>query len=199
MTYKEDAIVALYEADDTPLTSSELYERVPNGPADMSTVTKHLHDDGFADRKGEGKRGDPYRYELTGKGEAAAKDLVGDDPDGDTGLSALGFGDDKADDEATRDPHEKRIADVENRLSSVEDAIGDADRVVAFDDTVFVETVLMVASSSHGSASKRRHVLSTLLGVEDADDKGLITRALEQASKPTDDTAEDPSNDTADE
>lgn len=225
MTYKEDATVALYEADDTPLTANEVGKRMPASPTDTSTVMKGLYDDGFVDREGSGNPGDPYRYELTGKGEAAARDLAnGDEVPEDAGLNALfddePVDDDDEDDEPPRDPTEERIADVEryvdgveSRLSSVEDAVGSnnvaredvkhrlreledavdgGDHVVTFDDKEFVETVLMVAQSDYGGSTKKRHVISTLLGVEDAEEKGLLSRALSAAAKTsTDDMAED--------
>lgn len=99
-TYKEDAIVGLFEADDDTLTSAEVGNHMPAAPTDPSTVMKRLHDDGYVDREGDGVRGDPYRYTLTGKGEAAAKDLIDDvDVDEDTGLDALFDAEDDFDDD----------------------------------------------------------------------------------------------------
>lgn len=238
MTYKNDATKELHEADDTPLTAAQVGKRMPAAPSDPTTVMKGLYDDGYVDRVGEGKRGDPYRYELTAKGEAAANDLLNgdDDPPEDAGLGAL-FDSEAPDDpdeddvddpnpgtnpdtKPPRDPVEERFADVERyvdgveaRLSEVEDAVGsnnvaredikhrlrqiedrfeDADRVVAFDtDKEFVECVLMVAQSDHGGASKKRAVISSLLGIEDRESKGLLSRVFEKAAEQsTDDTAD---------
>lgn len=74
------------------------------------------------------------------------------------------------------------LEDFKSRLEDVEDAVGGADHVVAFDDKEFVETVLMVAQSNYGGSAKKRHALSTLLGVEDAEQKGLLSRALSAAT-----------------
>ena len=87
-SYKADALQAVFDADE-PLTSREVGRRMVASPSDTSTVMKDLYDGDMVDRTGEGKRGDPYRYELTGKGEAYARDLVGDEPNGPTGLDAL--------------------------------------------------------------------------------------------------------------
>lgn len=225
MTYKEDAIVVLYEADE-PLTSREVGRRMANIPTDTSTVLKRLHDEDFADREGEGKRGDPYRHTLTGKGEAAAKDLTDDGDNGDAGLAALGFGDEPDEDtevepdvadhliDAKVDGVEDRVSsledvvgqanvereDVKHRLRELEAAVDGADHVVAFDDKEFVETILMVAQSEYGGVTKKRHVLSTLLGVEDAEEKSLLSRALSAAANKTnDDATEDDTDDVTEE
>lgn len=204
MTYKDDALVALYEADDTPIPPSEVGNRMPATPTDLSMTLKRLFDDGFVDRHGEGKRGDPYRYELTGKGEAAAKDLSnGDEPPEDAGLNAL-FGDED-DEEPPRDPTEERIADVEryvdgvdsrlqsledafgeanveredarHRLRAIEDALSGADNVVALSDDDLVDAVYLIANAECDGASyqKRTQLIAGLIGA-DAESDGLFAQ-----------------------
>jgi len=97
------------------------------------------------------------------------------------------------------DAVEERFADVERyvdgveaRLSDVEARFEDADRVVAFDtDKEFVECVLMVAQSDHGGASKKRAVISSLLGIEARESKGLVSRVFEQAAKQSSEDTDD--------
>lgn len=79
--------------------------------------------------------------------------------------------------------------DARYRLRQIEDAIGDADHVVGFGDREFVECLIMVSQSNYGSTKKKRHVVSTLLGIEDREDKGLLSRALASGGD-SDDTEE---------
>jgi DNA-binding transcriptional ArsR family regulator len=130
---KRYQILAVVEAADEPLHSSEITARVDQKRRAVSASLSNLNDDGYLDRQGEGGHDDPYRYDLSGKGEAVVRSN-GDEPDGPSGLECLfnSAGDeedaareaedarDEEDDEA--DP--ERVEELEERLRGVEDAVG---------------------------------------------------------------------------
>lgn len=196
-TYKADALVTLWEHD-VPLTSSEVKKKGDTG--DVTQQLRELYDDGYVERDGVGKRGSPYEYTLTGKGEAAARDLANgdEDPPEDAGLGAL-FDDPENDvdepDEDTEvepdaadhlvdakvDATEERIADVEryvdgvdDRLRRLEESLSGADNVVAISDDDLVDAVYLIANADCAGASygKKTELIAGLIG---ADESGPTT------------------------
>jgi len=129
---KRYQILAVVEATDELLDASEIADRVDRKQRTVSAALSSLTDDGYLDRQGEGGRNDPYRYALSGKGEAVVRSN-GDEPDGPSGLECLfdSAGDEDAAQEAenARDEEDdaadpERVEELEERLRAVEDAVG---------------------------------------------------------------------------
>jgi len=191
-TYKADALITLHDADegDLPMTSSEVGRRVVTRPSDQTAVMSNLYEENYVIRKGEGVRGDPYRYELTPKGQAAATDLSDDGDNGDAGIDAL-FGDE--DPEATDDLADRirgleqvvgeanvEREDARHRLRQIEDALSGADHMVGLPDDDLVDAVYLIANSENGSYRKKTSIISNLIGVDtddgcDADEMESLT------------------------
>jgi DNA-binding MarR family transcriptional regulator len=130
---KQYQILEVVETADEPLDASEIADRVDRKTNTVSAALSSLNDDGYLNRQGEGVSNNPYRYTLSGKGEAVVRSN-GDEPDGPSGLECLfdSAGDDEdaaQEAEDTRDEEDDaadplRVEALEERLRAVEDAVG---------------------------------------------------------------------------
>lgn len=186
LSNKDDALVVLLKADDEPLSASDIRSRMVSSPKDMTMNMKRLLDDGYVDRVGEGVRGDPYRYELTGKGEAAANDLqVGDgDPPEDAGLGQLFDSEAPDGPEPSIDPEDvapvEAVRDLNDRMhrlrsevEAIRNGLTSGDNVVELTDGELTDAVYLIANSGgvDGASYRRRTALiARLIGADGDDD-----------------------------
>jgi DNA-binding MarR family transcriptional regulator len=170
-TQKHRVAKALADRDEPP-TATELKKSldIPDGSVD--SALQNLRKDDYVDRHGEGGQHDPYRHRLTSKGEAAVANDE-EEPDGPTGLDALGFGD-KNDDavEAANDGGTKPDAADE----AYADAVRDTEGIPDPDDT---------AEPSTGAPTLGDDVVDVTYSTEEAVD---LLLALGDADEPDFDT-----------
>lgn len=135
-TQKANALRVIANAGD-PLTATQVANMMESDPADPTMTLKRLYDDEYVARDGDGGPGDAYKYTVTTKGDAAARDLsvrASDDPSDDqpseppSGLDVLFPDDDKthaAPDVADRLEDLKRTVDAfGERIDALEDVAG---------------------------------------------------------------------------